>query len=189
MWSVGCIFAELLQMEKANCPDPSKRGPIFPGDSSFPLSVKDPFDYASRLDQMQVILDIIGTPTNEEIEKITDPKARRYLYGLPQKKARNLKKRFLGASDEGLDLLLQLIQFDVDKRISVEKAIQHPFLLPVRDQNLEKMHDLVHFQFEDKPLSMNNLRALILQEVLDFNPDFIQSFEQSGVMEQLPQNI
>jgi len=51
------------------------------------------------------------------------------------------------------------------------------------------MHDLVHFQFEDKPLSMNNLRALILQEVLDFNPDFIQSFEQSGVMEQLPQNI
>ena len=53
MWSVGCIFAELLQMQKENRPDPAKRGPLFPGDSCFPLSIKDQMDYASRVDQMQ----------------------------------------------------------------------------------------------------------------------------------------
>ena len=56
MWSVGCIFAELLQMQKENRPDPTKRGPIFPGDSCFPLSIKDQMDYASRVDQMQSLV-------------------------------------------------------------------------------------------------------------------------------------
>ncbi len=93
MWSVGCIFAELMKMEKANCLDPSRRGPIFP--------FGDQFDYANRLDQMQVIFDIIGTPTEEEIEKITDRKARKYLYGLPVKKQSNLKRRYQGATAEG----------------------------------------------------------------------------------------
>jgi len=68
MWSIGCIFAELLQMEKSNCRKPGKRGAIFPGDSSYPLS-PDSESTISSLDQMQVIFDIIGTPTNEEIEK------------------------------------------------------------------------------------------------------------------------
>ena len=71
MWSIGAIFAELLQMQQENRPDPTKRGPIFPGDSCFPLSIKDQMDYASRVDQMQVIFDVIGSPTAEEIAKIT----------------------------------------------------------------------------------------------------------------------
>ncbi|ETO12688.1 mitogen-activated protein kinase 2, partial [Reticulomyxa filosa] len=66
MWSAGCIFYELLQMSHKCCPDLEKRGPLFPGDSSFPLS---PYrfekeeqlrnnknfgeNYASRYDQLR----------------------------------------------------------------------------------------------------------------------------------------
>lgn len=71
MWSIGAIFGELLQMQRENRPDPTKRGPIFPGDSCFPLSIKDQMDYASRVDQMQMIFDVIGSPTEDEIAKIT----------------------------------------------------------------------------------------------------------------------
>lgn len=189
MWSVGCIFAELLQMQRENCPDPSRRGPLFPGDSSFPLSIKDQFDYASRTDQMQVIFEIIGTPSNEEIEKITDPKARKYLYGLPVRKPKNLKRRYPGATEEALDLLLRLLHFDVDKRITVDEALEHKYLGPVRDPNLEKIHAPVTFQFEDVALSMKSLRALILKEALTYNLDMKENFEKSGAMEALPPEI
>jgi len=38
MWSVGCIFAELLGMMKQSAPTYLDRKPLFPGKSCFPLS-------------------------------------------------------------------------------------------------------------------------------------------------------
>jgi mitogen-activated protein kinase 1/3 len=38
IWSVGCIFAELLSMMKANFATVFDRQPLFPGNSCFPLS-------------------------------------------------------------------------------------------------------------------------------------------------------
>src|SRR5450830_1040097 len=38
MWSVGCIFAELLGMMKESAPTYLDRRPLFPGKSCFPLS-------------------------------------------------------------------------------------------------------------------------------------------------------
>src|SRR3954452_5570719 len=38
MWSVGCIFAELLGMMKESAPTYLDRKPLFPGKSCFPLS-------------------------------------------------------------------------------------------------------------------------------------------------------
>jgi mitogen-activated protein kinase 1/3 len=38
MWSVGCIFAELLGMMKESAPTYMDRKPLFPGKSCFPLS-------------------------------------------------------------------------------------------------------------------------------------------------------
>ena len=38
MWSVGCIFAELLSMMKENFSHFTERKPLFPGESSLLLS-------------------------------------------------------------------------------------------------------------------------------------------------------
>lgn len=38
MWSVGCIFAELLSMMKENFSHFTERNPLFPGESSLLLS-------------------------------------------------------------------------------------------------------------------------------------------------------
>ena len=38
IWSVGCIFAELLSMMKESAPTYLDRQPLFPGKSCFPLS-------------------------------------------------------------------------------------------------------------------------------------------------------
>lgn len=161
MWSIGAIFAELLQMQRENRPDPTKRGPIFPGDSCFPLSIKDQMDYASRVDQMQVIFDVIGSPTEEEIAKITDEKARKYLRNLPQRKRKNLRRLFPGADQHAQDLLLQLLKFDVDKRITVDKALEHPYLKAVRDPAHERAKRPVTFSFESAQLGSKKLRGIL----------------------------
>lgn len=78
MWSVGCIFAELLGMMKESAPTYLDRKPLFPGKSCFPLSpdkhVKEerkgfPF---SRNDQLAVIFEVIGTPSEEDKSFVTD---------------------------------------------------------------------------------------------------------------------
>lgn len=39
IWSLGCILAELLGMQRENCADPNDRVAIFPGRSCYPLSL------------------------------------------------------------------------------------------------------------------------------------------------------
>merc|ERR1712154_487404 len=182
MWSIGAMFAELLQMQRENRPDPTKRGPIFPGDSCFPLSIKDQMDYASRVDQMQMIFDVIGSPTEDEIAKITDEKARKYLRNLPQRKKRNLKRMFPGADKHALSLMTELLRFDVDKRITVDQALEHPYLKPVRDPAHERAKKPVTFSFESAQLGQKKLRELILEEVIKYNKYDEERLIKSGAM-------
>jgi len=182
MWSIGAIFAELLQMQRENRPDPTKRGPIFPGDSCFPLSIKDQMDYASRVDQMQVIFDVIGSPTEGEIAKITDEKARKYLRNLPQRKKKNLKRMFPGIDRHADDLMIKLLMFDVDKRITVDQALEHPYLKAVRDPAHERAKKPVTFSFESAQLGSRKLRELILEEVIKYNKYDEGRMMQSGAM-------
>jgi mitogen-activated protein kinase 1/3 len=60
VWSVGCIFAELLSMQKESVPVYSDRLPLFPGRSCFPLSADNDRTYKDQLDQLNVIFDVIG---------------------------------------------------------------------------------------------------------------------------------
>merc|ERR1712050_346763 len=60
VWSVGCIFAELLQMLEGN--HFYDRGPLFPGHSCFPLSPRQSRHAArgggsrNKYDQLVIIL-------------------------------------------------------------------------------------------------------------------------------------
>lgn len=81
IWSVGCIFGELLSMMQENFATPFDRQPLFPGNSCFPLSPgalktegaptilgegeKDE-DEKMKNDQLSKIFEVIGTPSNED---------------------------------------------------------------------------------------------------------------------------
>ena len=58
VWSVGCILAELLL-----------RKPIFPGK-----------DY---INQLQLIIDVLGSPSDQELSFINNTKAQQYIKTLP----------------------------------------------------------------------------------------------------------
>ena len=95
---------------------------------------------------MQVIFDVIGSPTKAEIAKVTHEKARNYLRNLPQRKPKNLKRMFPGSRPKEMDLFQKLLKFDVEKRISAQKCLKHPFFESVRDRNLEKGRNPVLFK-------------------------------------------
>jgi len=86
MWSVGCIYAELMNMLKENAPTFLDRSPLFPGSSCFPLSpdrsnntVKKGGFPHSHSDQLNVIFSVLGTPSEEDMDFVTDSKAIEYL--------------------------------------------------------------------------------------------------------------
>jgi mitogen-activated protein kinase 1/3 len=78
MWSVGCIYAEMLGMIKENAPTFLDRKPLFPGKSCFPLSPASDVTEkrkgfpASSNDQLSIIFDVIGTPTEQDKTFVTD---------------------------------------------------------------------------------------------------------------------
>ena len=92
IWAVGCLFAELLSMIKENQDNPSHRNVLFKGESCFPLSpCRDPkTDYGESNanhfkfpidcnDQLKIIFEAIGTPSEEDASFVSDPEAIDYL--------------------------------------------------------------------------------------------------------------
>ena len=143
MWSVGCIFAELLG-----------RQPIFPGVDS--------------QNQIQLIVDLLGFPDESVLEKIRSEKAKSYLMRLPKRKEADFKVLFPGVSDAARDLLRGLLRFDPDHRLSVNDAIQHPYL-----ESLHCMEDEptggplpgVDYDFEQHFLTSGEYRELLIDEI------------------------
>jgi len=103
MWSVGCILAELLLGK-----------PVFPG--------------TSTLNQLDRVMEVTGRPSTEDIESINSPLAPTMLESLPPSKPRRLRDMFPTASDDALDMLRNLLQFNPGRRLSCEQALRHPYV-------------------------------------------------------------
>jgi len=167
MWSTGCIFAELLGMQKENVKHYKRRKPLFPGKSCFPLSADNEKTYKDRLDQLNVIFDVIGTPEADEVEHLGE--VRNYLKALPKKTRVNFKMLFRGAPDDAIDLLNQMLVFDPRKRISIADAIEHPFLSAVRQRKHEfTAPEGLLDDFDLVDLSRDQLKAKLIEEIQQF---------------------
>ncbi|CEG48734.1 cmgc mapk protein kinase [Plasmopara halstedii] len=167
MWSIGCIFAELLSMQVESCPRYQERVPLFPGRSCFPLSADRPTTYSDKLDQLNVIFNVIGTPGEDDIGSLGEVK--QYLRKLPKKEPRDLREMYPGAPADSLDLLKQMLSFNPESRISVDKALAHPFLESVRRSQAESVEpNPFGMEFENVPLNKEALKARIFEEIKMF---------------------
>jgi len=150
VWAVGCILAELLTGR-----------PLFPGR-----------DYGHQLD---LILDVIGTPTLDEFYAITSRRSRDYIRALPIRKRRPFTALFPHASAEAIDFLSKTLTFDPKKRITAEEALEHPYLSSYHDPADEPRAaplDPDYFEFDDhkEDLTKAELKGLLYEEVLSFVP-------------------
>ncbi|CDS06216.1 Putative CMGC/MAPK protein kinase [Lichtheimia ramosa] len=143
MWSVGCIFAEMLGGK-----------PLFKGR-----------DYVDQLNQ---ILGILGTPDEETLRRVGSERAQVYIRSLPHMPKILFQNLYPRANPLAIDLLNKLLEFDPAKRITVEEALAHPYLSAYHDVDDEPVHtETFDFSFEVVE-SIEDMRKMIAQEVMSF---------------------
>jgi len=126
MWSVGCIFGELLLNE-----------PVFRG--------------KTEMDQLNQIIMLLGSP-NERIwpgfSKL--PLAKSVSLSQPYN---NLRQKFSRLSEQGLDLLNRLLTYDPRKRISASDTLRHPYFTERPLPKEPSMMPTFPTRFDEKTMS------------------------------------
>ncbi|CAI5501180.1 unnamed protein product [Closterium sp. Naga37s-1] len=105
VWSVGCIFMELLNRE-----------PLFPGK-----------DY---VEQLRLITKSLGSPDESDIEFLQSDNARRYIRSLPFYPKQPLAQRYPHLPPVAIDLMSRMLTFDPLKRITAPGSSQRYPQLP-----------------------------------------------------------
>lgn len=157
VWSIGCIFAELLD-----------RKPLFPGKESS--------------EQIELILSILGTPKIEDIYKDGRSNSKELIFKYGKIEKVPWKEIFPNAQEDALDLLEKMLKFDPDKRVTVEQAMKHKYFDDLPSEADEKPEPVskFDFEFEDQDLSITDLRELILHEIMLYHDQkLLDEYEKS----------
>ena len=143
MWSTGCILAEFLGGK-----------PIFKGK-----------DYVDQLNQ---ILQVLGTPSDETLNRIGSKNVQSYIHQLGYIPKVPFVDMFPNANPQALDLLEKMLAFDPQRRITVDEALQHPYLAIWHDPADEPIcAEKFDFGFEVVN-DMDELTQMVIDEVHDF---------------------
>ncbi|KAL4570959.1 hypothetical protein LXL04_017708 [Taraxacum kok-saghyz] len=147
IWSVGCILMEIALRE-----------PLFPGK-----------DYVQ---QLVLITELLGSPDDSDLGFLRSENAKKYVKQLPHVPSKTFEKKYPNVSPLVMDLAEKMLVFDPSKRISVEEALNHPFLQSLHEINEEPVCSAPFmFDFEQATLSEEDVKGLIWDETLKFNPD------------------
>ena len=141
VWAVGCIYAELLGTK-----------PLFAGN-----------DY---IHQLKLIVETLGTPSDEDTDFIKSARARSFMLKQAGHPKVPWAQLFPAANPRALDLLDRMLAFNPVKRITVDEALRHPYLESLHCEDDEPSCSLqFDFAFESQTLDKPTLQALMLEQV------------------------
>jgi serine/threonine protein kinase len=179
IWSMGCIMGELLQMIPGQEQGRNnKREILLKGAADLVLS---PRTFHNRpiitRQQLNVIFKFLGTPDADYIAKIKNDDLRKWIRQQEKRKPEDLQQRFKKVSPECLDFMKCMLQYDVDKRYDVEQCLKHPWLDVADDDELNQSHEQIVEDFEDVYLNDHQLRLMVVDEIMNFNPRWKESLQ------------
>ncbi|KAE8794139.1 mitogen activated protein kinase 20-1 [Hordeum vulgare] len=154
VWSIGCIFAEVLTGK-----------PLFPG--------------KNVVHQLDLMTDLLGTPSMDTISRVRNEKARRYLTSMRKKEPISFSHKFPNADPLALDLLQRLLAFDPKDRPTAEEALSHPYfkgLAKVEREPSCQPITKMEFEFERRRVTKEDIRELIFREILEYHPQLLKDY-------------
>lgn len=154
IWSIGCIFAEVLTGK-----------PLFPG--------------KSVVHQLDMIADLLGTPSPETISGVRNDKARKYLTEMRKKHPVPFTQKFPNADPLALRLLQRLLAFDPKDRPTAEEALADPYFKGLakieREPSCQPISKL-EFEFERRRVTKEDVRELLYCEILEYHPQLLKDY-------------
>jgi len=165
-------------------------GPLFPGKSCYPMSPlrrqvhnKDEslhykeITILDEFDQLNMIINILGSPSEKDMEFIKDENTKNYVWNFGDIKPVSFKDVFPEATEEAIDLLLNMIRFNPKERFDIEQCLSHS-LFSTCQNFMRPCEAFIYLDYEKENfyLSTNDLKALLLREVNYFNP--VDNFQQ-----------
>ncbi|ESQ30069.1 hypothetical protein EUTSA_v10011329mg [Eutrema salsugineum] len=154
IWSIGCIFAEVLTGK-----------PLFPG--------------KSVVHQLELITDLLGTPKSETISGVRNDKARKYLTEMRKKNPVTFSQKFSKADPLAIRLLQRLLAFDPKDRPTAAEALADPYFKGLskveREPSCQPISKM-EFEFERRRLTKEDIRELIYREILEYHPQLLKDY-------------
>ncbi|OVA20083.1 Protein kinase domain [Macleaya cordata] len=154
IWSIGCIFAEILTGK-----------PLFPG--------------KNVVHQLDLMTDLLGTPSVEAVARVRNEKARRYLSSMRRKKPVPFSQKFPNADPLALRLLEKMLAFEPKDRPTAEEALADPYfrgLAKVEREPSAQPVTKMEFEFERRRITKEDVRELIYREILEYHPKMLKEF-------------
>jgi len=154
VWSVGCIFAEVIVHE-----------PFFRGDNP--------------QHQLQVIVSKLGMPSKDKLRFVDSKEGLKEISRIETHRPPAFSTWFPPNTNPlALDLLEKMLRFNPDDRITVEDALKHPYLKDFHGQMPEPTCDrLFDFDFERRTaadqhgeMTEAEVRRLMFAEVCSYRP-------------------
>lgn len=154
IWSIGCIFAEVLTGK-----------PLFPG--------------KNVVHQLDLMTDLLGTPSLDTISRVRNDKARRYLTSMRKKQPVQFSQKFPNADPSALRLLERLLAFDPKDRPTAEEALADPYFKGLskveREPSCQPISKM-EFEFERRRVTKEDIRELIFREILEYHPQLLKDY-------------
>lgn len=153
IFSCGCILAELIM-----------RRPIFPGR-----------DY---INQLNLIMNVLGTPNEEVLSRIDNKAARDYVEQQPKQIPKDLRQafpEFKQIDERCLDLMKRCLDMDAQKRPTAEECMRHPYFEGIWDPEdlLIYKGKPIRLFFEEHELTRELLELGFLNEVRRIHPEIL----------------
>ncbi|CAF0992774.1 unnamed protein product, partial [Didymodactylos carnosus] len=164
IWSVGCIFGEMI------------RGQVF-----FPRS--------DHIDQWNKIIEQLGTPSREFSSRL-QPTVRNYVENRPKCSGYSLERLFpdqlfLPDSEQrkltallARDLLGRMLVIDPEKRMSVDEALNHPYINVWYEDSEVSAPEPGQYNHlvEEREYTVEQWKELIFHEVIQYELDQIKKY-------------
>jgi len=147
IWSAACTFAELLS-----------KSYLFPGEN--------------YLNQIKLIMEVLGTQSEEDIQFITNAHAKNYVVSFKKINKKPLESVINYNNPEAIDLIDRMLVFNPNKRITVETAIQHSYVQSIKEDGVvdPKFEGTLNFDFDyDVNITKDQLLQLLMKEIKSFD--------------------